>query len=134
IELLTFSMQAGTDMIKESYILAAGITKQGERLDAEQVEQILDLNCVEINSTKPIDSTAIAPLLESQASSIHEEVQTRSATYAIEQSDLIDSRLKDHKAEFDAEIRNINQKEERARSLERRTTDLTERLQYRKEI
>ncbi|GAA4477695.1 hypothetical protein GCM10023190_17850 [Enteractinococcus fodinae] len=134
IELLTFSMQAGTDIVKESYILAAGITKQGEHLDAEQIEQILDLNCVEVGSVERIDSTTITPLLASQASSIQEEVQTRSATYAIEQSDLIDSRLKDHKAEFDAEIRNINQKEERARSLERRTTDLTERLRYRKEI
>ncbi len=132
-ELLTFTINVGDDLATESYIIAAGRTESGIGLDAEQVEQLLDLVCVHVNRTAPLDRSSLEPALTQQSEALSGEVQERSAQFSIEQGDLVEARLRDHKAQYDAEVRKLNKLESEARANERRTTDLSERLKLRKE-
>ena len=102
-------------------------------LDAEQVEHLLDLGCVEKNETATPDTTALQAALDAQAAAFTGEVQTRTAQFSIEQGDLVESRLKDHKAKYDAEARKLERAKEEINARERRAEDLTERLKLRKE-
>ncbi|MCC9055026.1 hypothetical protein LOK55_12200 [Microbacterium sp. F2E] len=133
VDLLTFEISAGNDTIVESYLLAAGLTDGGAVLDAEQVEHLLDLGCVENNETATPDTTALQAALDAQAAAFTGEVQTRTAQFSIEQGDLVESRLKDHKAKYDAEARKLERAKEEINARERRAEDLTERLKLRKE-
>lgn len=133
VDLLTFEISAGKDTIVESYLLAAGLTDGGAALDAEQVEHILDLACVENNDAVMPDTTVLKPALDAQAAAFTGEVQTRTARFSLEQGDLVESRLKDHKAKYDAEARKLERARDELNSRERRADDLTERLRLRKE-
>ena len=133
VERQKFSMRAGKDSITESYILAAGASDGGLVLDDELVTQILDLTCVDVSNAGLIDARSFEPELRNQAASFEREVQTRTAQFSIEQGDLVESRLKDHKAKYEAEVRKLNKDEQDARSRERKTDDLAARLKYRKE-
>ena len=133
VDLLTFEISAGQDRIVESYLLATGLTDDGATLDAEQVEHLLDLACVEINQTAAPDTTGLRPALDAQAVALSGEVQARTAQFSIEQGDLVESRLKDHKAKYDAEARKLERAREEVNARERRAGDLTERLKLRKE-
>lgn len=133
VELLTFTTQVGDDLSEESYLLAAGQTDSGHAIDAELVEQILDLRCTYIGDSPAIDVSTVQQALTDQASTFNQEVQNRTAQYSIEQGDLVEARLKDHKAKYDAEVRKLNKEEDDARARERRADDLTERLKLRKE-
>ncbi|MFY9329071.1 MAG: hypothetical protein WAO76_13825 [Georgfuchsia sp.] len=73
------------------------------------------------------------PVLAAQAEAFNGEVQNRTAEFSIEQGDLVESRLKDHKAKYEADVRKLNKDEQEARARERRTDDLAERLKFRKE-
>lgn len=132
-ELLTFAIRAGQDVITESYILAAGITDSGVPLDAEQIEQILDLDCTQINEVEALDTLELQPMLEEQVASFSGEVQTRTAQFSIDQGDLVESQLKDHKAKYDAEARRLDKAKEEVNARERRADGLPERLKLRKE-
>ena len=132
-ELLSFTMRSGNDTVTESYVLAAGRADSGTTLDSEQVEQLLDLTCVEVSDRGRIDTTLLQPALTQQSKQFNDEVQNRTSQFSIEQGDLVESRLKDHKAKYDAEVRKLNKKEDDARARERRTDDLSERLKLRKE-
>jgi len=132
-ELLTFAIRAGQDTITESYILAAGITDSRVPLDAEQVEQILDLDCTQVNEVDALDTLELQPMLEEQVASFSGEVQTRTAQFTIDQGDLVESQLKDHKAKYDAEARRLDKAKEEVNARERRADGLPERLKLRKE-
>lgn len=133
VDLLTFGISAGSDTIVESYLLAAGLTDGGAALDAEQVEHILDLACVEDREAVVPDSTALKLALDAQAAAFAGEVQTRTARFSLEQGDLIESRLKDYKAKYDAEARKLERARDEINARERRADDLAERLRLRKE-
>jgi ERCC4-related helicase len=133
VDLLTFEINAGNDTIVESYLLAAGLTDDGAALDAEQVEHILDLACVENNEATMPNTAGLKPALDAQAAAFTGEVQTRTARFSIEQGDLVESRLKDHKAKYDAEARKLERARDELNARERRADDLTERLRLRKE-
>ncbi|AZU01150.1 SNF2-related protein [Brevibacterium linens] len=133
VELLTFATQVGGDLSEESYLLAAGVTESGKELDAELVEQLFDLACVRVGEAQDIDLEKVRPHLDVQAKRFRKEVQDRTAQYSIEQGDLVESRLRDHTAKYEAEVRKINKDEDEARSRERRARDLSERLSLRKE-
>lgn len=133
VELLTFTAQIGEDITEESYLLAAGKAASGRILDAELIEQIFDLACVRVEETSEIDLAPLRALLDEQAALFNSDVQNRTAEYSIDQGDLIEARLKDHKAKYDAEVRRLNSDEDEARARERRTDDLSERLKLRKE-
>ncbi len=134
VDLLTFEISAGNDTIVESYLLAAGLTDGGAVLDAEQVEHILDLACVENSETLVPDTIVLKPVLDAQAAAFTGEVQTRTARFSLEQGDLVESRLKDHKAKYDAEARKLERARDEINARERRADDLTERLRLRKEV
>lgn len=133
VDLLTFEIRAGNDTIVESYLLAAGLTDDGAALDAEQVEHILDLACVENNDAMMPNTEVLKPALDAQAAAFTGEVQTRTARFSLEQGDLVESRLKDHKAKYDAEARKLERARDELNARERRADDLTERLKLRKE-
>lgn len=133
IDLMTFEISAGNDTIVESYLLAAGLTEAGAVLDAEQVEHILDLACVENNEATMPDTAVLKSALDAQAAAFTGEVQTRTARFSLEQGDLVESRLKDHKAKYDAEARKLERARDELNARERRADDLTERLKLRKE-
>lgn len=133
VDLLTFEISAGNDTMVESYLLAAGLTDGGEALDAEQVEHILDLACVENSDAVAPDTIVLKAVLDAQAAVFTHEVQTRTARFSLEQGDLVESRLKDHKAKYDAEARKLERARDETSARERRADDLTERLRLRKE-
>ncbi|MFR0637258.1 SNF2-related protein [Arthrobacter sp. LS16] len=133
IELMKFTTQVGEDFSEESYLLAAGQTDTGQPVDAELVEQILDLTCTRISNSPHIDLDPVYSALSAQATQYNRYVQNRTAQFSIEQGDLVEARLKDHKAKYDAEVRKLNKEEEEVRALERRASNLSKRLQLRKD-
>lgn len=88
-ELLTFTMRSGNDTVAESYVLSAGRADSGKLLDAEQVEQLLDLNCVSISDTEAIDTSVLHATLMHQSEQFNDDVQNRTAQFSIEQGDLV---------------------------------------------
>lgn len=133
-ELLTFTIRTEHSVVTESYILAAGMSDQGEAIDAELVEQILDLACIESKPDSGLNNSALQPILQQQAELVTGDVQNRTAQYSLDQSDLIESRLKDHRAKWDAAARKLEKSRDEVSARERKAADLSERLKLRKEI
>ena len=134
VELLTFTTRTEFDVSTESYILAAGISDDGELVDSELAEDILDLRCQGTRPLTSLDVSALAPMLERQMELYTEDVQNRTAQFSLDQGDLVESRLKDHKAKYEAEARKLEKTKDEINARERRATDLTERLKLRKEV
>lgn len=135
VNLVTFSMRAKHDDISESYMLAGGFTDaDNDWLDAELVNEILELGCVEVGSNPVnIDESRFDEKLAAQRGEYEREVQGRNALYYNQQEEILDRNIKDRRAEFDAKVRDYRAKEKEARKASRSTDDPMEQLRFKKE-
>jgi hypothetical protein len=133
VKRLTFGMKAKMQDVSESYTLAAAITSDGEYLDSEHVQDILELASVKENAPLVIDSSAFDDLLEKQSKELEKEVQTRNTKYFDQQEEIIYRNSLDQKAESAAKIRDYQKKEKEARHKARMEEDPLKQLEFKKE-
>ncbi|RIX33335.1 DNA helicase [Corynebacterium falsenii] len=132
IEEVTFHMHAGKQKLHESYLLSAGFLDDGSEMDDEQIRDLFDLDCIGI-ATETVDETGFASVLDRQLQVYGDEVESRNAGFFLQQEELIESARLDHKAKFDAKIREYQAKESTAKKAARKASSTTEELELKQE-
>ena len=132
IEEVTFTMLAGKQDLHESYLLTAGFLEDGTPLDHEQVRGLLDLNCTAI-TLEPVDTTGFEEAMNAQLAELNQDVEHRNAGFFLQQEELIESARLDHKATFDAKIREYQAKEATAKKAARKANSISEELKLKQE-
>lgn len=134
IDQVTFIAQAGKTPVEESYLISAGITDTGQELDAEQIDHLLALRSVHVDPVDKIDDDNLLDRLESQAATLQDEVEERTASFYIDQSSALDSRLQDATAAHDAEKKELGKKRLQVLARQQRATSAAERAKCLKEL
>ncbi|MDZ4655316.1 MAG: SNF2-related protein [Coriobacteriia bacterium] len=132
VNIVTFSMKAKNDDISESYMLAGGLTEDGQWLDHEYVADILDLNCVDEGSEVTIDDSKFEKRLAERREHLEKEVQGRNSRYYDQQEELLYRNQQDRHAESEGKIREFKLKEKEARKAAKCTDDPMEQLKFKK--
>jgi hypothetical protein len=132
IEEVTFTMQAGQQHLHESYLLTAGFLEDGTPLDHEQVRDLLDLNCTAI-TTDSVNTAGFEEAMNAQLAELNQDVEHRNAGFFLQQEELIESARLDHKATFDAKIREYQAKEDTAKKAARKANSVSEELKLKQE-
>lgn len=133
VDLVTFSMKAKKEDISESYMLAGGVTDDGQWLDHEYVADLLDLVCVDEGTEITIDDAKFQPHLADRRTQLEREVQGRNSRYYDQQEELLYRNQQDRRAESEGKIREYKAKEKEARRNARGTDDPMQQLKYKKE-
>ena len=133
VKLVTFSMKAKNDDISESYMLAGGLTDDGQWLDHEYVADLLDLVCVQEGGEVSIDDARFEEHLAERRAHLEREVQGRNSRYYDQQEELLYRNQQDRHAESEGKIREYKAKEKEARKNARGTDDPMEQLKFKKE-
>lgn len=89
VKIVTFSMKAKNDDISESYMLAGGLTDDGQWLDHEYAADILDLACTEEGAEVAIDDVKFEQHLAERRAHLEREVQGRNSRYYDQQEELL---------------------------------------------
>ncbi|MDO4915536.1 SNF2-related protein [Corynebacterium sp.] len=132
IEEVTFTMRAGKQQLRESYLLTAGFLEDGTPMDHEQIRDLLDLNCTAI-CMEPVVDTGFEQALNEQLAELGQDVEDRNAVFFLQQEELIEAARLDHKAKFDAKIREYQAKETAANKAARKASSAAEELKLRHE-
>ncbi|MCC3291776.1 SNF2-related protein [Arthrobacter sp. zg-Y1110] len=134
VDLLTFTMRARDEDIAESYVLAGGLTDDGQWLDEEYVADILDLSCTEVGDVEVrIEQGKFEPQLAVRRTELEREVRGRNSRYYDQQEELIYRNQQDRKAEHEGKIREYRAMEKDARKRARQADDPMEQLRLKKE-
>lgn len=133
VKLVTFSMKAKNDDISESYMLAGGLTDDGQWLDHEYAADLLDLTCVDEGSEVVIDDSKFEKYLSERRAHLEKEVQGRNSRYYDQQEELLYRNQQDHRAESEGKIREYKAKEKDARRAAKATDDPMEQLRFKKD-
>lgn len=133
VKLVTFSMKAKNDDISESYMLAGGMTDDGQWLDHEYAADILDLACTDEGAEVAIDDAKIEQHLAERRTHLEREVQGRNSRYYDQQEELLYRNQQDRRAESEGKIREFKAKEKEARKNARSTDDPMQQLKFKKE-
>ena len=133
VKLVTFSMKAKNDDISESYMLAGGLTDDGQWLDHEYVADLLDLVCIEEGGEVSIDDARFEEHLAGRRAHLEREVQGRNSRYYDQQEELLYRNQQDRHAESEGKIREYKAREKEARKNARGTDDPMEQLKFKKE-
>ena len=133
VKLVTFSMKAKNDDISESYMLAGGLTDDGQWLDHEYVADLLDLVCVREGGEVSIDHARFEEHLAERRAALEREVQGRNSRYYDQQEELLYRNQQDRHAESEGKIREYKAREKEARKNARGTDDPMEQLKFKKE-
>ncbi len=133
VKVITFSMKAKNDKITESYMLSGAFTSDGEWLDHEYVADILDLHCVDIESSVPVNEVRFKEKLDSRSEQLQKEVQGRNSRYYDQQEELLYRNQQDRYAESEGKIREYRNKEKEARKNAKSTDDPLQQLKFKQE-
>ncbi|OFM59341.1 DNA helicase [Corynebacterium sp. HMSC058E07] len=132
VEEVTYKMRAGKQNLRESYLLMAGFLDDGTPMDHEQVRDLLDLKCTAITE-EPVDTDGFEDTFSTQLELLAEDVENRNANFFLQQEELIEAARLDHKAKFDAKIREFQVKESKARKAARKAKNTSEELKLKRE-
>jgi ERCC4-related helicase len=133
VKIVTFSMKAKNDDISESYMLAGGLTDDGQWLDHEYAADLLDLACVDEGPELTIDDSKFEKYLAERRGNLEKEVQGRNSRYYDQQEELLYRNRQDRRAESEGKIREYKAKEKEARRAAKGTDDPMEQLKFKKE-
>ena len=134
VNLLTFTMRARDEDISESYMLAGGMTDDGQYLDEEYVADILDLACQGVGEQLvAVDVAKVEPQLKARLGELEKEVQGRNSRYYDQQEELLYRNQQDRKAEHEGKIREYRTKEKEARKAAKQADDPMEQLKLKRE-
>ena len=129
---ITFTMQAGDQNLRETYLLLAGFFDDGTPMDHDQIRDLLDLTCVNV-VPEAVNTDGFSDVLNAQRNQLAKDVEERNATFYLQQEALIDAARLDLKATFDAKIRDLQAKESTASKAARKASSTVERLEHTRE-
>ncbi|WP_235001745.1 DEAD/DEAH box helicase [Arcanobacterium ihumii] len=129
---LTFSIFAQGQDLSESYLISAGRTTHGKKLDSEYVDDILNLTAVQTVAISNVDIASLSKALEKQAESLYKEVKHRNSRYYSEQEDVTYRNLQDRKAEHEKLMRELEAKIKQLRKDAKNTDDALESLKLKR--
>lgn len=132
VEEVTFSMQAGQQSLTETYLLMAGFLEDGNPMSQEQMRDLLELSCIQIQPAE-VEENDFAPVLEDQLTALGVDVQERNAGFYLQQEAIIDAERLDLKASFDLKINEYRAKAEAAAKAARKASSTMEQLQLTRE-
>lgn len=133
VKLVTFNMKAKNEDISESYMLAGGLTDDGQWLDHEYAADLLDLACTDEGAEVAIDDARFESHLAERRTHLEREVQGRNARYYDQQEELLYRNQQDRRAESEGKIREYKAKEKEARKNARGTDDPMQQLKFKKD-
>lgn len=133
VKLVTFSMKAKNDDISESYILAQGVTDDGQWLDHEYAADLLDLFCIDEGAEVRVDDAKFEPYLAERRTHLELEVQGRNSRYYDQQEELLYRNQQDRRAESESKIREYKAKEKEARKNAKGTDNPMQQLSFKRE-
>lgn len=134
VNLLTFTMQVRDEDISESYMLACGMTDEGQFLDEEYIADILDLACINIGQHPvSVDITKFETQIRARINDLEREVQGRNSRYYDQQEELLYRNQQDRKTEHESKIFEFRAKEKGARKAAKQADDPMEQLRLKRE-
>ncbi len=133
VKVVTFRIKAKNEDISESYMLAGGMTDDGQWLDHEYVADILDLSCTQEGAEISIDESRFSRQLNDRREQLQKEVQGRNSRYYDQQEELLYRNEQDRRAESEGKIREYRNKEKEARKSAKATDDPMEQLKFKQE-
>lgn len=128
----TFTMQAGNQNLRETYLLLAGFFEDGTPMDHEQIRDLLDLTCINA-APETVSTDGFSEAIDTLRSHLANDVQDRNATFYLQQEALIDAARLDLKAVFDAKVRDFHAKEATATKAARKASSTAEQLKLTRE-
>lgn len=128
----TFTMKVGEENRKEDCLLFAGFTDNGELIDQEQLRDILDLHCVNVEKTK-VDDTGLGKIIHNLQNELASQVQNRNASFFLQQEQIVEAARRDFRATFDVKIREFHAKEGAAKKSARKASSTIDQLKFTRE-
>lgn len=128
----TFTMQAGNQNLRETYLLLAGFFEDGTPMDHEQIRDLFDLTCINV-APEAVNTDGFSETIDALRSQFAKDVQDRNAIFYLQQEALIDAARLDLKATFDAKIRDFHAKESTATKAARKASSTAEQLKLTRE-
>jgi len=129
---ITFTMQAGDQNLRETYLLLAGFFDDGTPMDHDQIRDLLDLTCINV-VPEAVNTNGFSDAINAQRKQLAKDVEERNATFYLQQEALIDAARLDLKATFDAKIRDLQAKASTASKAVRKASSTVERLEHTRE-
>ncbi|VZH85101.1 hypothetical protein [Corynebacterium rouxii] len=130
---LTFTMKANDSDVSESYLLAAGVSDNGETLNQEDVAEMMDLSVSAQNeAVAKIDPAGFARAIDQQKASLEKEVQHRNSSYYNQQEELLESQILDLDTERRKEVRELEYKRKDLRKQASQADDPMDQLRLKK--
>lgn len=134
VQQVTFPMKAGVTDMSESYIIAAGETTDGKKLDTELCRNILELTVSGVLPQDVTTSESLNTYLQQQIDERHAEVKGRNTETYLDKKDLLERQYKDKIVEYEMKVDKLESKIREKQKQERQATDASERLNIASEI
>lgn len=132
VEEVSFDMKAGSQDLRESYLLTAGFFDDGTPMDHEQMRDLLDLHCT-TNTNEPVQTRGFDDVIAQQLEELGSDVEDRNARFFLEQEDLLEATRLDLKAKYDAQIREYQAKGATANKAAHKASNATQELKLKQE-
>ena len=132
VEEASFTMKAGSQQLRESYLLTAGFFDDGTPMDHEQIRDLLDLHCTD-STADQVETSGFAKVIAKELEELRGDVEDRNARFFLEQEALLDASRLDLKATYDAKIREYQAKEATANKEARKASNATQELKLKQE-
>ena len=132
VEEASFTMKAGSQQLRESYLLTAGFFDDGTPMDHEQIRDLLDLHCTD-STADQVETSGFAEVIAKELEELRGDVEDRNARFFLEQEALLDASWLDLKAKYDAKIREYQAKEATANKEARKASNATQELKLKQE-
>lgn len=132
VEEVSFAMKAGSQNLRESYLLTAGFFDDGAPMDQEQMRDLLDLHCTD-STNEPVQTHGFDDVIARQLEELGSDVEDRNARFFLEQESLLDATRLDLKAKYDAQIREYQAKETTANKEARKASNAAQELKLKQE-
>lgn len=134
VQQVTFPMKAGTTDMSESYIIAAGETVSGNKIDTETCRNILELTVSSV-SEKPVELTkSLQSYLKQQIDERHSEVKARNTETYLDKKDLLERQYKDKIVEYEMKADKLESKVRDLQKQERQANHASDRLRIASEV
>lgn len=134
VQQVTFPMKTGTADMSESYIIAAGETMDGRKLDTELCRNILELTVKDVQEAAVTPSQALVGYLQRQIDERHTEVKGRNTEVYLDKKDLLERQYKDKIVEYEMKVDKLEGKIRELQKQERQAVDAAERLKIASEV
>lgn len=134
VKQVTFPLKAGATDMSESYIIAAGETTDGKKLDTEVCRNILELAVTNIQPRAVEPTSSLAAYLQQEIDGRHAEVKGRNTETYLDKKDLLERQYKDRIVEYEMKVDKLESKIREKQKQERQAGDAAERLRIASEV